>query len=187
LVDGFGAVLSGSDEPAPTVALSALPRGETPVFEAMPVVPLVEVTLASMPRLWGSLRPTLDALGAQDVRIFLNATGGVEAYLFSPTELALGAGALDCFGPQELAYLCALALALGDRGVELGKPGTSVEMELAGSLAFQAVPSSIAAGRVLARLDVSVRGADPSTVDVKGVLEKSRAFHAVAQTALHLV
>ncbi len=50
--------------------------------------------------------------------------------------------------------------------------------------AFRAVPASLAAGRVLARLDPDMRGGDPSDVDEGAVLSASAAFRAVALTVL---
>jgi hypothetical protein len=49
------------------------------------------------------------------------------------------------------------------------------------------VPGSLAAGRVLAYLDASVRGGDPLAVDVAIVLRRSAAFRAVAFKILELV
>jgi hypothetical protein len=111
----------------------------------------------------------------------------VEAYLISPDELVMGAGALTCFGPVELGYLCALALSLGEDGVGLARPGPVLALEQAAVAAFRAVPASLAAGRVLARLDPDMRGGDPSDVDEGAVLAASPIFRAVALAALELV
>jgi hypothetical protein len=145
------------------------------------------VTDESLPRLHAALKPTLDALGARQVRVLLDPVGGVEAYLLSPDELVLGAGALTCFGPVELGFLCALALSLGEAGVGLARPGPVPALEQAAVTAFRAVPASLAAGRVLARLEPDMRGGDPREVDVGAVLAASSLFRAVALAALELV
>ncbi|HEY0096192.1 MAG TPA: hypothetical protein VGB96_17825, partial [Archangium sp.] len=104
-----------------------------------------------------------------------------------PDELVLGAGALACFGPVELSYLCALALCLGARGEALSRPGPVEGFDEAAVTAFRAVPASLAASRVLAHLSPEVRGSDPSQVDVGTVLRTSTAFRAVALVALETV
>jgi hypothetical protein len=60
-------------------------------------------------------------------------------------------------------------------------------LEQAAVEAFRAVPASLAAGRVLARLDPDMRGADPTDVDEGAVLASSPSFRAVALTVLELV
>jgi hypothetical protein len=91
------------------------------------------------------------------------------------------------FGPAELTYLCALALALGPRGQGLAKPGPVDGFDDAAALAFAANPSSLAASRVVAHLDPQVRGGNPEAVDVARVLVGSSAFRAVARRALELL
>jgi hypothetical protein len=145
------------------------------------------VSAESLPRLHAALQPALKSLEADTLRVLLDPAGGVEAYLLSPGELVLGAGALACFGPVELGYLCALALSLGEAGIRLSRPGPVPALEQAAVDAFRAVPASLAAGRVLARLDPDVRGGDPSDVDVGAVLSASPIFRAVALAALELV
>ncbi len=56
--------------------------------------------------------------------------------------------------------------------------------EAAALAAFRAVPSSLAAGRVLARLEPTVRGGNPAEVDVGAVLAESETFRALALAAL---
>jgi hypothetical protein len=121
------------------------------------------------------------------VQVLLDPAGGVEAYLTRPDELVLGAGALASFGPVELGYLCALALSLGEKGIALARPGPVEGLEEAAVVAFRAVPASLAAGRVLARLDPDMRGSDPTDVDEGAVLAANPAFRAVALTVLELV
>ncbi|REG26782.1 lipopolysaccharide biosynthesis regulator YciM [Archangium gephyra] len=184
-VDGFGAALVSSTASASAATLSpvALPEG---FRHALPP-DAVPVTDESMPRLHAALRPTLKELGAGAVRVFLNPAGGVEAYLAAPDELVLGAGTLACFGPLELGYLCALALCLGEKGEALSRPGAVEGFDEAAVAAFRAVPTSLAASRVLAHLSPEVRGSDPSKVDVGTVLRTSTAFRAVALAALETV
>lgn len=184
-VDGFGAALVSSTASASAATISpvALPEG----FRH-PLPPhAVPVTDARMPRLHTALRPTLKALGAESLRVFLHPAGGVEAYLASPDELVLGAGALACFGPVELSYLCALALCLGASGEALSRPGEVPGFDEAAVKAFRAVPASLAASRVLAHLSPEVRGSDPTKLDVGTVLRTSSAFRAVALAALETV
>jgi tetratricopeptide (TPR) repeat protein len=181
-MDGFGAALSSSDASValPTVSSVPVPTGFShPLPEgALPV------TSEQLPRLYAALKPVLKELGAGGVRVKLDPTGGVEAWLAGPDELVLGAGGLACFGQVELAYLCALALCLGEAGKALTRPGPVFGFEPAAVRAFRAVPSSLAAGRVLARLDTEVRGGDPATVDVGVVLSGSATFRALALAAL---
>ena len=80
-----------------------------------------------------------------------------------------------------------LALSLGEKGVALARPGPVEGLEKAAVEAFRAVPASLAAGRVLARLDPDMRGADPTDVDEGAVLSASSVFRAVALTVLALV
>jgi hypothetical protein len=109
----------------------------------------------------------------------------VGAYLVSPTELVVGAGALAVFGQAELVYLVALGLALAEKGLALHKPGPAPDGFLkAAEDAFGAAPASLAACRVLAHLDPLVRGGDPRKVDVAAVLRQSDAFSAIARKAL---
>jgi tetratricopeptide (TPR) repeat protein len=184
-VDGFGAALVSSTASASAATISpvALPEG----FRH-PLPPrAVPVTDERMPRLHSALRPTLKALGAGSLRVFLDPGGGVEAYLASPDELVLGAGALARFGPVELGYLCALALCLGASGEALTRPGAVPGFDEAAVAAFRAVPASLAASRVLAHLSPEVRGSDPSGLDVGKVLRTSSEFRAVALAALETV
>ncbi|WNG61080.1 flagellar hook-length control protein FliK [Archangium gephyra] len=184
-VDGFGAALVSSTASASAATISPVTSPED--FRHMPPPDAVSVTSESMPRLYAALKPTLKELGAEEVRVFLNPAGGVEAYLTSPDELVLGAGTLACFGPVELGYLCALALCLGEKGEALSRPGTVDDFDEAAVAAFRAVPTSLAASRVLAHLSPEVRGSDPSKVDVGTVLRTSTAFRAVALAALETV
>jgi hypothetical protein len=140
-----------------------------------------------MPRLHAALSAALTGLGAHRVRIFLHPSGGLEAYLARPDELVLGAGALGAFGPVELTYLCALALALGPHGQLLARPGPLEGFEDAARDAFSAHPASLAASRVLAQLDPAVRGGDPLAVETAQVLKSSSAFKAIALRALELL
>ena len=64
---------------------------------------LVLVAGESMPKLHQALSSTLSALGSEVERVYLDPAGGAEAYLLRDDELVLGAGALSCFGPAELA------------------------------------------------------------------------------------
>ncbi|AEI64797.1 flagellar hook-length control protein FliK [Corallococcus macrosporus] len=180
--DGVGAALASSDAAAPQAPVSALPLPSG--FEHPVPADAVPVTAERLPRLAAALRPVLASLGAGSLQLVVDPVGGVEAYLANGEVLVLGAGALSCFGASELAYLCALALALGEDGVKLARPGTVPGMEAAAVAAFRAVPASLAAGRVLARLDAEVRGGDPSQVDVGAVLARGDTFRALALCVL---
>jgi len=184
-VDGFGAALVSSTARASAAAISPvrLPQG---FQHALPANALA-VTIETMPRLDTALRSSLEALGVGELSVYLAPAGGVEAYLASPDELVLGAGALASFGLVELGYLCALAIRLGEAGEALSRPGPVPGFDEAAVEAFQAVPASLAASRVLAKLAPEVRGSDPSRVDVGTVLRGSSAFHAVALAALESV
>ncbi|MBU8895496.1 flagellar hook-length control protein FliK [Corallococcus sp. M34] len=182
-VDGIAASLASSKTPAPRAPVTALPPREGAFEHAMPAN-AVPVTTESLPRLYSALNPMLASLGAADVRVRVAPTGGVEAYLVTPDTLVLGAASLACFGPVELGWLCALALVLGEHGARLARPGAMPELDAAAVTAWRAMPTSLAAGRVLALLDASVRGGDPMRVEVGAVLANSEAFRAVALAAL---
>jgi tetratricopeptide (TPR) repeat protein len=186
LADGFGAALTGSQATAPGAAISALVT--FPPDFSHPAPPgLVRLGPGSMPRLHGVLAPVLTGLAASSVTVLLDPAGGVEAYLLTPRELVIGVGALSCFGAAELAYLVALGLALAEKGVHLRQPGEVPELERAAGDAFVAIPASLAACRVVARLEASVRGGDPLKVDVPEVLRASAAFETIARRALALI
>jgi hypothetical protein len=99
----------------------------------------------------------------------------------------LGAGALSVFGPAEMTFLLALALLLGEAGVQLAAPGPVPALSRAAPGAFLAVPAPLAAARVLLFLDTGVRGAELGGLDAAAVLGQSEAFLAVVQSALALV
>jgi tetratricopeptide (TPR) repeat protein len=156
---------------------------------ALPEAPAgaVEVTADTMPRLHATLAPALASLGLPGLPVVLDVEGGVEAYVARPGVVVLGAAALGCFGPAELVYLCALALALGGQGGRLAQPGAPVPaLPLAARRALRAVPGTLAAARVLAQLDASVRGGDPSAVRPSRVLPGSEAFAALTLEVLTL-
>ncbi|MEW5741363.1 MAG: hypothetical protein AB1938_20745 [Myxococcota bacterium] len=181
LADGFGAVLTATKGPAP---MGAQQRLEVkPATWAEVPANAVPVTDETMPRLAAAVADALAGFGVSDVRVLLNPAGGVEAYLAGDA-LVLGAGALAVFGQAELPYLLALALSLSEAGEQLTRPGEVDGFEAAAAAAFTAYPASLAAGRVLARLDASVRGGDPRAVDEAAVLRQSAAFRAVALRAL---
>ncbi len=183
---GFFIGLSGAPAPCPVPRI--LPVEKTGMrTEARPPGELVLVASESMPKLHQALSSALSALGSGVERVYLDPAGGAEAYLLRDDELVLGAGALSCFGPAELAYLCALALALGARGPQLAHSGPIEGLEQAATASFVAVPSSLAATRVLTILDEQVRGGDPSRMNALEVLSGSSAFRAIARRALSLM
>ena len=57
-------------------------------------------------------------------------------------------------------------------------------LEAAAVDAFRAMPASLAAGRVLARLDPDMRGGDPAKVEVGLVLARGGVFRALALSVL---
>lgn len=181
LADGFGAVLTATKGPAPAVAQARLAvRPAQGVAAPAGVVPVNDET---MPRLAAAVADALEGFGVTGLRVVLDPTGGVQAFL-TEDGLVLGAGALSVFGQPELPYLLALALSLGEAGQALARPGEVPGFEDAAGAAFAAYPASLAAGRVLARLDARVRGGDPRQVDEAAVLKDSAAFRAVALRAL---
>jgi hypothetical protein len=147
---------------------------------------ILEITEESMPRLHGALSQAVRSL-AGETRMFLDPSGGVEGYLLARDELLLGAGALSCFGPAEIAYLCALAVALGSHGHLVSRPGPVEDWEHAVCVAFESVQGSLAAARVLAQLDERVRGTNPALVQTGQVLRNNRSFRAMAVRALDLL
>ncbi|HET9449912.1 MAG TPA: flagellar hook-length control protein FliK, partial [Aggregicoccus sp.] len=183
--DGLGAALVSSRSPAPLAQPAPLAREEGFLHPLPPGAR--SVTVEALPRLHAALLPTLRGLGAGDVQLTLDVEGGVEAWLAAPDTLVLGAGALGVFGPVELGYLCALALALGAQGQRLCTPGEAPGLASAAVSAFQALPASLAAARVLAHLEPAVRGQDPGALEVGTVLRESAAFRAVALATLELV
>jgi hypothetical protein len=99
----------------------------------------------------------------------------------------LGGGALGAFGPHEVTYLCVLALALGEHGRQLSRPGGVSGFEDAAVRAFDAYPAPLAALRVAALLDPRVRGNDPARVEVSRILRESATFRALAHRVLELI
>ena len=183
LADGFGAVLTSGEAQAPAVRVEAV---DAPSAYRFPPVPegLMPVTEPTMPRLKAALDDTLNGLGARGMSVSLDPSGGAEAWLVATNTVVLGAGALAVFGQSELSYLLALALALGEEGHLLREPGEVEGFAEAAVAAFDAYPSSLAAGRVLTLLDPSVRGRDPHGVQTGELLPQSAPFQAVAKRAL---
>jgi len=186
LADGFGAALTASDAASPIIRPQAV---DAPGAYRFPELPdgLMPVTEKNMPRLSLALYDALEALGAKGMTVALDPMGGVEAWQGAPQVLVLGAGALAVFGPSELTYLLALAMALGENGQQLRRPGDVEGLEEAAAAAFEAYPVSLAAGRVLAHLDGRVRGGDPSGVKLNELLPQSTAFEAVAKKAIAIL
>jgi hypothetical protein len=183
LADGFGAALTMSENPSAMLRPEQVNVPEVARFDSLPKG-LSVVDDDSMPRLSGALYDALAAMGAKGMTVMLDEKGGVEAWQAAPQVLVLGLGALTVFGPSELIYLCALALALGDKGRKLASPGEVEGFVEACVEAFEAYPASLAACRVLARLDSRVRGEDPDSVAWSSLLPDNPAFFAVAQKAL---
>ena len=177
--------LAGSEEPLPPV--QAAPFKRTPL-ESPSGIPTgsVSVTAQTMPQLAAALQASLAGLGAAEIQVWLNPAGGAEAYLANDSALVLGAGALSHFRAVELGYLMALALALGDEGQTLKGFSTPQGFTRAAELAFDAVPTALGAGRVLGRLDSTIRGSDAGSPEARKVLFVSDAFLAVCQRVLAL-
>ncbi|MFZ5471849.1 MAG: flagellar hook-length control protein FliK [Myxococcota bacterium] len=187
MIDGFGAALTFSSEPSAPARIGSVDAPASYHYPDQMPPGLVPVNDSTMPRLQGMLSEALSGLGAGGMEVWLDPAGGVEAYQISHQGLVLGALALSCFGPAELTYLCALALALGDRGHLLSLPGDIEGLSEAVVTAFDAYPASLAAARVLTQLDARVRGMDPSLVQMSELLPDSQAFRAVASHALQMV
>jgi len=181
LADGFGAALTATAGAAPTATQRMLSVRPAPGVASPPAA--VPVTDETMPRLAAAVADALDGFGVRGLRVVLDPVGGVEAWRAGDV-LVLGAGALAVFGQAELPFLLALALSLGPSGEALTRPGEVDGFEAAAAAAFHAYPASLAACRVLARLDAAVRGGDPRAVDEASVLKQSAAFRAVALRAL---
>ncbi|HET9155364.1 MAG TPA: flagellar hook-length control protein FliK, partial [Myxococcaceae bacterium] len=182
----FGNLFAGEEIVAPPVPIQPVARG--PVRSSMTLPGgVIPVTPEEMPNLRAVLDEALAALGAPELRTWLDPSGASEAWLASAADLVLGAGALSVFGPVEVTYLVALALALGDESPALSRPGEVQGLPDAAAEAFAAVPSPAAAARVLLWLDPMARGADLDTVDPAAVLTGSAALAAVVQRALRLV
>ncbi|MGQ0508935.1 MAG: flagellar hook-length control protein FliK [Myxococcaceae bacterium] len=179
-MDGFGAVLTGAASAAPVLIAGAVTRAKFAPEETVKLkASVVSLDASKMPRLYRTLADALKALGADDVTPALDTLGGAVGYLASPTQLVIGAGALGGFGPAELTYLCALALALGPAGASLAQRDLPSGFAAAAVAAFDAVPSPLAAGRVLATLE----GAEGMT-EIAAVARRSDAFRAVVERAL---
>jgi hypothetical protein len=182
----FGNLFAGEETVATPVLVHHVARGPIRTSFTLPGG-VLEVTPEEMPNLRAVLDESLAALGAPGLRIWLDPAGSSEAWMASAGDLVLGAGALSLFGPQEVTFLVALALALGDEGQALARPGAVARLPAAAAEAFAAVPSPVAAARVLLWLDPVARGADLDTVDPAAVLTGSAALAAVVQRALLLV
>ena len=187
-MDGMGAALTDSKAIVAVVKPSPMERpvlGPEEVLYAAPRTS-VPLTAESMPRLYAVLAPALEDLGAPGVSLRMDLEGGVEAWLAQDEVVVIGAGALSVFGPGELVYLVALALALGASGEKLTAPGEVRALPAAARRALRAVPSSLCAARVLAQLDGKVRGGDPKSVQVSRVLRDSTLLEALALETLAL-
>ncbi len=186
LADGFGAALTASEGASLVIRPEEV---DAPSAYRFPELPdgLLPVSEKTMPRLSLALYDALEALGAKGMTVALDPFGGVEAWQGAPQVLVLGAGALAVYGPSELTYLCALALALGEEGHRLREPGEVEALEEAATAAFEAYPVSLAASRVLAQLDPRVRGGDPAAVRLNEVLPESASFRAVAKKAIEIL
>ncbi|MGZ6097185.1 MAG: hypothetical protein ACXWLL_02240, partial [Myxococcaceae bacterium] len=182
----FGGLFAGEETAPAPVAIQPVVRAPVQTSVTLPggVLP---VTAEEMPALRAVLDDALVALGAPGVQIWLDPGGASEAWLAGANDLVLGAGALSLFGPTDITFLVALALALGDGGQALARPGEVPGLDAAAAEAFAAVPSPSAAARVLLWLDPVARGADLDTVDPAAVLTGSAALAAVVQRALRLV
>jgi tetratricopeptide (TPR) repeat protein len=183
--DGLGAALAGTGGPSSIPALRPVVRGGAGVRVPLPEGAL-PVGAEVMPRLARALEGALSALGAPSVKPYLDPRGGPEAYLVGEDALVVGAGALALFGPAEVTYLCALALALGEQGASLREPGPVAPLAGAVAAALQAAPGTLAAARVVAALDPAVRGAAPGSWEVTTVLRNSELFPTLARAALEL-
>jgi len=182
----FGHLFAG-EEPAPVpVQVHPVERGPAETTTTLPLG-AVQVTPEEMPNLDRVLQDALGQLGAAGLQTWLDPSGAAEAWMAGPQTLVLGAGALSLFGPVELTYLTALALALGSEGAALSRPGEVPALGPAAARAFAAVPSPAAAARVLLWLDPVARGADADTIDTAAVLTGSAPLAAVVQRALSLV
>lgn len=186
LADGFGAALTASEGASLVIRPEEV---DAPSAYRFPELPdgLLPVSEKTMPRLSLALYDALEALGAKGMTVALDPFGGVEAWQGAPQVLVLGAGALAVYGPSELTYLCALAIALGEEGHRLREPGDVEGLDEAATAAFEAYPVSLAASRVLAQLDPRVRGGDPATVRLNEVLPESSSFRAVAKKAIEIL
>jgi tetratricopeptide (TPR) repeat protein len=183
-VDGVGAALAGTELPSHAAPIRPL-RMEGVSERGVPPPGLIEVGPETMPRLFEVVEKSLAGMGL-GLRTWLDPHGGVEAYLLGPEELVIGAGALGALGPVEVRYLIALGLALGPEGQALRVPGTIARLPEAAEAAFDAMPSTLAAAKVIAQVDARVRGAAPSGIDAPAVLRQSEAFLRVARRALEV-
>jgi tetratricopeptide (TPR) repeat protein len=183
-VDGVGAVLTSSSGPAPQVPFRPVARAR--VSDELSLQGLLPVNDETMPRLALTVAHALEGFGAAQVSVWLDPEGGVEALMAGPERLVLGAGALAVFGPSELTWLVAFALALGETGQRL-HAGEAVDASPAAVAAFNAFPSTLAAGRVLAQYDEALRGGDPHRIDVGEALRRSPAFAAICRRLLELL
>jgi hypothetical protein len=183
----FGSLFAG-EETTPAAPVAVQPVARAPVRTSVTLPGgVLAVTPEDMPALRAVLDEALGALGAPGVQVWLDPGGASEAWMAGANDLVLGAGALSLFGPTEITFLTALALALGEAGQALARPGEVPGLEAAAAEAFAAVPSPSAAARVVLWLDPVARGADLDTVDPSAVLTGSAALAAVVQRALQLV
>src|SRR5690606_12601388 len=182
---GLAQALTDARAPADPVTLSRV-EVDHPVQAAWTAAPVgsAPLTEESAPRLHAVLAPALEVLSDRPLHPVLDLEGGVEAWLAEDDTLVLGAGALSVFGPVELTFLSAMALALGPSGEALMRPGPVEGLGLAARQALRAVPSTLAACRVAAQLSEEVRGGDPAAVRTSEVLQGSELLVALATEIL---
>ncbi|MFN0063874.1 MAG: flagellar hook-length control protein FliK [Myxococcaceae bacterium] len=181
--DGFGAALTESQKAAPWVPMTPVSLG---AMEGLPALPTdaTPVDAANFPRLAHVLHEAFVALGVGDWPVVLDARGGVEAYVAWGPTWVLGTSALSRFGPAELAYLAALTFALGGRSAQLRGHAPLAGFDEAAVQALRAVPSTLAACRVVAALHPQARGADPALPASRLPLAENSAFAALARDML---
>lgn len=186
LADAFGAALSGEGEKASVMPqLNVVALGS--VSDAEPPPDALPVTESTMARLSSGLSELLLSLGLPKTSVLLDVQGGIEAFWAGDGVWVVGAGAVSTLQMPELAFLAALSRALGNDARALSGFAPVAGLADAAVRAFNAVPSPLAAAKLLCLVDDRVRGSDPALVHMAQVLPSSAAFEAVARHALRML
>jgi hypothetical protein len=182
--DGLGAWLTQGQPPSTELKYHHISSLGDFAFEPPPGAVLL--TVENMPHLFRHLGEVTLAFGHAPMRVLLDVDGGAVAYLTSPSELVLGAGALAVFSSQEMSCLVALALCLGVQGQNVMRASSKGEAVDAAVIeqAFEATRTTLPLGRVLTVLELGEGEMLQSRKDIVKLTPSERLLSIVSATVL---